>query len=44
MVLHFERMVQGQTSANILMIYHPVVPDCLQEVAVGTRRNVEAAW
>jgi len=41
MVLHFERKVPGHTSANIFMIYHPVVPENLESVAVSTKRNLD---
>ena len=42
MVLHFERLLVGHTGANIMMIYHPVVPIELMNVALHTRRNLDA--
>jgi len=42
MVLHFERLLVGHTGANIMMIYHPVVPVELMSVALRSRRNLDA--
>ncbi len=41
MVLHFERLRYGHTGAQIILVYHPTVPEDLLNIALSTRRNLD---